>query len=174
MSGTKCSTWDEIAGLSGVSKALFQQWSRLYINDGVLHRKFASVDGTPDFGQIVVPRKRRRDVFELVHAGNMGGHFGRKRTESAIRARAYWPGWTGDVRLFLTQCAPCAKYYRGKAPRLAPLKPFLAGEVWETVSVDITGPHPKSVRGNQYLVTLVDHFSKWGRHFPSGTILLKR
>ena len=35
----------------------------------------------------------------------------------------------------------------------------LAVEPWERVSVDITGPHPRESRGNQY-ITLVDHFSK--------------
>jgi hypothetical protein len=167
MAGRECPVWDEIADLSGVSKALFQQWSRLRIRDGVLYRQFVSLDGSPDNEQIVVPRKKRRDVFELIHAGNMGGHFGRKRTEAAVRARAYWPGWTSDVRSFLKQCAPCAKYHRGKVPHSAPLKPFQAGEVWETVSVDVTGPHPRSARGHQYLVTLVDHFSKWGEAIPT-------
>jgi len=34
------------------------------------------------------------------------------------------------------------------------------------VSVDITGSHPKSTRGNQYILTLVDHFSKWAEAMP--------
>ena len=164
--GRTCPEWDEIAGMSGTSKALFQQWTRLHIVDGVMYRQFVSTDGSPDYDQILVPRGRRRDVFELIHGGSMGGHFGRKRTEAAVRARAYWPGWTSDVRLFLRQCAPCAMYHRGKPPRSVPLKPFQAGEVWETVSVDITGPHPRSVRGHLYIVTLVDHFSKWAEAFP--------
>jgi len=29
------------------------------------------------------------------------------------------------------------------------------------VSVDITGPHPRSTRQNRYILTCVDHFSKW-------------
>ena len=38
----------------------------------------------------------------------------------------------------------------------------LAGEPWERISIDITGPHPKSSRQNVYILTVVDHFSKWG------------
>jgi hypothetical protein len=37
----------------------------------------------------------------------------------------------------------------------------LTGEPWERVSIDITGPHPTSSRGNRFILTLVDHFSKW-------------
>jgi len=34
------------------------------------------------------------------------------------------------------------------------------------VSVDITGPHPRSSRGNQYILTFVDHFTKWAEAIP--------
>ena len=40
------------------------------------------------------------------------------------------------------------------------------GDVWERISIDITGPHPRSRRGNCYLLTVVDHFSKWSHAFP--------
>jgi len=33
------------------------------------------------------------------------------------------------------------------------------------ISVDITGPHPKSARGNEYMVTVIDDFSKWVEAF---------
>jgi len=33
------------------------------------------------------------------------------------------------------------------------------------ISVDITGPHPKSARGNEYMVTVIDDFSKWAEAF---------
>ena len=50
-------------------------------------------------------------------------------------------------------------------PQVA-LQTPLVGEPWERVSVDITGPHPKSSRQNQYILTLVDHFSKWAEAIP--------
>ena len=31
----------------------------------------------------------------------------------------------------------------------------------ERIYVDVTGPHPVSNRGNQYIVTCLDGFSKW-------------
>lgn len=37
----------------------------------------------------------------------------------------------------------------------------LIGEPWERVSIDETGPHPISSRGNKFILTLTDHFSKW-------------
>jgi len=34
------------------------------------------------------------------------------------------------------------------------------------VSIDITGPHPRSSAQHQYILTLVDHFSKWAEAIP--------
>jgi len=56
--------------------------------------------------------------------------------------------------------------HRGSAPKQTPLRPFLAEDVWGTVSIDITGPHPCSVKGNIIILTLVDHFSKWAEAIP--------
>ena len=41
-----------------------------------------------------------------------------------------------------------------------------AGAPWERVGIDITGPHPKSTRGNIYMLTVMDYFSKWADAFP--------
>ena len=40
------------------------------------------------------------------------------------------------------------------------------GAPWERVGIDITGPHPKSTRGNIYMLTVMDYFSKWADAFP--------
>jgi hypothetical protein len=159
-------TLDDIACLSEDSKTLFRQWDRLCIRNELLYRRFEPVNGQEPFWQIILPRCKRLELIDLVHAGTMGGHFGRKRTQACVQARAYWPGWTNNVRDYLRRCVPCNRYHRGAAPRAAALKPFQAGETWETVSIDITGPHPRSSRGYVFIVTLVDHFSKWGEAVP--------
>ena len=51
-------------------------------------------------------------------------------------------------------------------PRKAMLCTPPVGEPWIRVSVDVTGPHPRSSRSNQYILTLVDHFSKWAEAIP--------
>jgi len=158
--------WDDIASESVVTKALWQQWQRLEIHNGVLYRRFERLDERPPVLQLVVPYEMRFAVFKLVHGGINGGHMGRRRTELQLQGRAYWPGWTLDIRRYIRMCDVCAQYHRGSAPKLAALKPFLAGDVWETVSIDITGPHPRSRQGHIYLLTVMDHFSKWADAIP--------
>ena len=82
-----------------------------------------------------------------------------------IRDR-YWPGWSEDVCRFLRTCRPCMQYHRGPPPRLAQLKPMLVGEPFERVSINITGPHPRSVRGHVFLLKVMDHFTKWAEAIP--------
>ena len=43
---------------------------------------------------------------------------------------------------------------------------MLTGEPWERLGIDITGPHPKSSRGHIYILTVIDHFTKWVELFP--------
>jgi len=39
------------------------------------------------------------------------------------------------------------------------------GDVWELVSIDVTGPHPRSRHGYMYMLMVMDHFSKWADAF---------
>jgi len=55
----------------------------------------------------------------------------------------------------------------GEMPyRKAQMQTPLVGEQWLRVSVDITGPHPRSSKSNQFILTLMDHFSKWAEAIP--------
>ena len=166
--GGDCPPWDSVAHLSEASKTLWRQWSRLTIIGGVMMRRFE--DDNPFIErstlQTILPRCRRLEFIEMVHNGVTGGHLGRRRTEAGVRRRVYWPAWTTDVRRALQRCNACAQYHRGKAPKLTPLKPLAAGEPWETVSIDITGPHPRSNRGYTYILTVQDHFTKWAEALP--------
>jgi hypothetical protein len=133
-------TWDEVASQSERAKSLWRQWQRLTLKEGVLVRRFEEANGRSNFWQVVIPRQLRAKFLSAVHAGVAGGHFGRHRTELAVKARAYWPGWAGDVRRALRTCEACTKYMRSKPPRQVTLKPILCCEPWEILSLDITGP----------------------------------
>jgi hypothetical protein len=50
------------------------------------------------------------------------------------------------------------------------LKPFLAGDVLERVLIDVIWPHTRSRHDNMFLVTIMDHFSKWVDAFPAETV----
>ena len=37
---------------------------------------------------------------------------------------------------------------------------------WSKVSIDISGTHPRSRTGSEYILTVMDHFTKWAEAFP--------
>ena len=43
---------------------------------------------------------------------------------------------------------------------------MMASCPFETLGVDVTGTHPKSAKGNIYILTVIDHFSKFAFAFP--------
>jgi len=77
--------------------------------------------------------------------------------------RAYWPSWSAELDMFLKQCSVCARHYRGTPSRKVAMQTPLVRCPWLCVSLDITGPHPRSSRSNQYILMLVDHFSRWAK-----------
>jgi transposase InsO family protein len=158
--------WDAVASWSETSKVLWRQWGRLSVREGVLVRRYESADGLSVSYQIIMPRCQRAEFIRSIHGGIGGGHLGRKRTEVQVMRRAYWPGWVSDVRRVLRACHECARYQRGKPRRQTLLAPIGSGEPWEIMSIDITGPHPVSRQGYQYILTVQDHFTKWVEAFP--------
>jgi len=158
--------WSTVALESKDVKTLWNQWHRLSIRDGLLKRRFESPEGNEENWQVIWPKESRGQFLEIAHSGMTGGHLGRQKTAAAVQSRAYWPFWSNDLDKFMEQCEPCARYHRGSVKRRAQMQVSLVGEPWERVSVDITGPHPRSSRNNQYILTLVDHFSKWAEAIP--------
>jgi len=149
-------SWADVELQSSTVKCLWHEWDRLRVIDRVLHRKWISVDGSPDFMQVVLPRSDREQCIMLAHTGMTGGHLGHSKTEEQVKRRAYWPGWRSQVASTLKKCDSCAQYHRGKTPRQTPLQPFGAGEPFEVVALDITGKHPRSTKGNEYIMTITD------------------
>ena len=43
---------------------------------------------------------------------------------------------------------------------------MVVGEPWYRIGVNITGPHQQSEQGNVYVLTVIDHFTKWVEMFP--------
>ena len=156
----------ELIACGASTKAYAQQWDQLRVERGVLFRHWIGPVEGCNRQQVVLPQCRRQDVIRAAHAGFSGGHFGLKKTLAQVQRRAYWVGWTSDVRLFCLRCPECAKYHRGAAPKQGALTEFRVGEPMERWGIDLTGPHPTSAGGHKYILTAIDYFSRWTEAFP--------
>ena len=46
------------------------------------------------------------------------------------------------------------------------MQDMVIGAPFERVGLDLTGPHPRSKRGHVYILTYLDHFTKWAEAVP--------
>ena len=160
-------SWDEMLPTGETTKILWNQWENIIMQDQVLYKKALSVhEHEPVVKQLVVPRTLRLQLMKMAHEGMTGGHLGFEKTKAQVQRRAYWPGFSKDISHFCQACEPCFRYRRGAAPKQGLLEPLIVGDVMERISIDITGPHPTSSLGHKYMLTVVDHFSKWADAFP--------
>jgi len=98
--------------------------------------------------------------MQAAHASVTGGHMGVKSKQTKVEKRAYWVGWTRDVQDFCRRCDICAKYHRGTVRKQGELQNMCVAAPWERVTIDVTGPHPQSSKGNKIMVTVLDQFTK--------------
>ena len=156
---------DVTAGWSDDVKTLLAQLDILHITpDGSLVRTWQRHGR--QFNQIVVPKEHRQAIADPLHRGLNGGHLGLRRAKLRLQQRFYWPGWSHSVQLAQLRCERCARAARPQNTRHGQLQPLLTGAPWERIGIDITGPHPTSARGNVYILTIIDHFTKWVELFP--------
>ena len=151
---------NEIMKYDEITKSYWAQWPRLKLRNGILYRRWESPDGSSISWQWIPPKSCRQELIKQVHCGMTGGHFAYDKTCLQVQRRAYWFTWKTDVKAFCESCVECSTYFRGNPKRQAPMQKFTVGEKFQLVSIDICGPFPKSERGNRFIMTVVDHFSK--------------
>jgi len=165
--GTTAPSPESLTACSAEVKNLYAQLHAIKISsEGILYRVFTDADTGQTFHQTIVPRALRREIVDDLHRGLNGGHLGHRRAKKLLRKRFFWPGWSRDVELAKSRCDQCARFHRPRPHRQGDLQPMIVGEPWERLGIDITGPHPASSRGNAYILTVIDHFSKWVELFP--------
>ena len=151
--------------------------NQFLLKDGVLYhvltpRTQKVKDRNPDslILQVALPKSERKAVLNAYHdckAG--GGHFGVKRTFAAIKQKYWWPNMYQAVSDYVETCDVCqrVKVVRNRYP--VPLTPLPVEDVFSRIHIDILCSLPKTKEGYQYILLIVDSFSKWSEAFPLKT-----
>ena len=66
-----------------------------------------------------------------------------------------------DVRRWITACIPCEKRKKGKNIGVGEHKSVLQSRPFEIVSIDLVGPFPKTPEGYCFVLTMIDHFTRY-------------
>lgn len=116
---------------------------------------------------LVVLCSKTGAVIEIAHPHPMAGHTGAQNTIQHFRDRFHWPGL--EDRWF---CQACPTFQRTPpwTPPASPLIPLLIIEVpFKRIGMDLVGPLPKSTRGIEHILVIVDYATR----YPEATPLCK-
>jgi transposase InsO family protein len=141
-------------------KGYLSMWESLHLLDGILYRKVQFPYQSNYSYQLVVPPALRGEAMHRSHNLLQAGHQGEDNTMAILRRRFYWPGYRHACRTWVRGCIVCQKR-RPRTEGKAPLYHVGAGNPGECIAMDILGPLPLTVRGNQYIIVLSDMFTKW-------------
>ncbi len=115
---------------------------------------------------LVVTRSKTETVIELAHSHPMAGHLGAQNTIQRIRDRFHWPGLDADVKRFCQACPVCQQT-SPRSPPPTPLIPLIIIEVpFERIGMDLVGPLPKSARGHEHILVIVDYATRYPEAIP--------
>ena len=136
------------------------------LHNGLLYHigKVTRLDLEP-FLQLVVPETLQKTVIQAYHCDFSGGHVGLEKTYHKIKSRYFWQNMYKDVVEFLQTCVTCQRrMLKQKQAQLQ--ESVIATYPTEVVGVDLVGPMPRSMQGNEYLLTVVDWYSNWVEAYP--------
>ena len=88
-----------------------------------------------------------------------------QKTIDKLKQRVHWMSIAKSVREWCAKCPTCNRHKSLKRNK-APLLPIYTGSPFERVAMDIVGPMPRTARGNRYILTVVDHFTKHVEAYP--------
>ncbi|KAI2653740.1 Retrovirus-related Pol polyprotein [Labeo rohita] len=115
---------------------------------------------------LVVLKTKTEMVLELTHSHPLAGHLGVHNNTQKIRDHFHWPGLEAEVKRFCKACPTCQRTSPRKPPP-SPLIPLPIIEVpFEQIGMDLVGPLPKSARGHEHILVVVDYATRYPEAVP--------
>ncbi|XP_036072662.1 NACHT, LRR and PYD domains-containing protein 14 isoform X9 [Oryzias melastigma] len=110
---------------------------------------------------VVMSDEEKKSVLMECHINPTNGkHFGLRGTRNRVIAGYYWQTINHCVSEWLRCCPLC----RLKIPEKTlppPSQPTKIKEPWEAIAMYVIGPFSETLEGNQYVLTLIDLFTKF-------------
>ena len=143
-----------------VRRLVQQHLSRLSIEGGRLMYKADEKTSRDNYGKLFyVKTDKVEEVLSKAHDAPYAGHFGVKKTLARL-SQCWWPHMREDVEWKIKTCGQCL---RNKVSHALDAELFVPDptHVWQQLHLDLIGPLPKTIRGHQYILNVIDSASKY-------------
>ncbi|CAC5414042.1 unnamed protein product [Mytilus coruscus] len=133
------------------------------IDDLLFRSRVAKSKRTQRMGefQLVIPKQLIPKIFEIYHQTPLAGHMGIQQTVDNISQQFYFQNLPSTVSSYVRSCHDCQERKMTKAHTKSEIISFRTPtELFQTWQVDLFGPLPITQKGNAYVFTAVDMFSK--------------
>ena len=160
-------TTAEIEAEGEAAMSYFHDWGRITLsNQGILYRRWESNNGRLARQQMLLPHGYRELLFNHLHTAINAGHMGFARTSKKLQMKYFWHRMNEDVRAWIDVCPTCNQRKIINRHGRAPMQVSLVGERGQRVAIDLMGPFCKTHRGNQHIMVIIDHFTKYAMAIP--------
>ena len=110
---------------------------------------------------LVIPRAMQHQLLLWAHDHPTAGHCGREKTSYRLNTRVYWDSMRKDINRYVQSCQLCQQYKYSNQAMASSLQMHIVRQPWHTIGVDIMGPYPPTQRQKQYVLVVVDYFTRW-------------
>ena len=112
--------------------------------------------------QLYLPAGQYRDlILQECHDTRYAGHLGVKKTTELILRDFYWPTVQADVATYVSTCEECQRNKPSNQRPAGLLQPLdVPGHRWERISMDFITHLPKTKRGYDALLVMIDYVTK--------------
>ena len=139
-------------------------FENLAVEKGIVVR--LPINQFPD-ARICVPDSMQQALIKAYHAN---GHQAARTTVQKLLQKYYFPGLYKRVETTVNLCLTCQRKSKGQTPQKHTLISVQEGSPFQKLSIDFVGPFRESRRGNTYLLTVKDCFTRWLEAFPTKKI----
>ncbi|MCP4345568.1 MAG: DDE-type integrase/transposase/recombinase [Desulfobacterales bacterium] len=150
------SNWPSRKKLPNVQiKKFFDCANEISEKDGLLFRG----------NRLIIPEKVCTWILSRLH----DGHPGIVRMKQLYRELYYWPRGSTEVEEFVNSCHACAESGKSNYQEKVPTGAIEPPEApWQRICIDITGPFWTAPKHEEYIVIVMDYFSKWPEYLLTG------
>ena len=158
-------TQAELALVSPATKYFWLLRQQLALVSGVLYFQRTSHQKScarrDDGWVLVAPESLQNTLFEHCHDHPSAGHMGMNKTLERMKRYAIWYKMQESCLVYVKSCAVCNRQKKPHRKPKAHQVCYHSGSPLERIHIDILGPLVETPRGNQYVLVVVDQFTKW-------------